>query len=241
MVLILVREDAGSSCVSGFVVRLQCLGRRCLLVRAGVFSRLSTGSSSHGHGGKLRFKIIHRQRDCSILWKFSSLPEHLSGEQPIDHSESSPSLVIYRDDEINSGKDIVGIAEGNDWHAYGSGLFDRLPVGSGISYQDDLWFCVVGLQRIRYESWHEPADYWNCACDLCELLNGSLAVESRRNGEHSSRIESAHEPGGDPDLLVGLADVENEQAVRADFEFVCYDVHRFDPCANVESGRKQLF
>src|SRR6266567_9154142 len=145
MVLILVREDAGSSCVSGFEVRLQYRGRRCLLVRAGVFSRLSTGSSSHGHGGKLRFKIIHRQRDCSILWKFSSLAEHLSGEKPIDHSESSPSLVIYRDNEINPGKHVVSIAQGNNWHAYGSSLFDCLPVGSGISDQDDLWFCVVGL------------------------------------------------------------------------------------------------
>src|SRR5205807_10343176 len=53
MVLILVREDAGSSCVSGFGAPLQCRGRRCLLVLVGVFSRLSTGSSSHGHGGKL--------------------------------------------------------------------------------------------------------------------------------------------------------------------------------------------
>src|SRR5207249_3228460 len=79
-VSILVRVDAGSSCVSGSGARLQCRGRRCLLVRVGVFSRLSTGSSSHGHGGKLRFKIIHCLRNCSILGKFSSLAEHLSGE-----------------------------------------------------------------------------------------------------------------------------------------------------------------
>src|SRR3989475_5621930 len=76
-VSILVREDAGSSCVSGSGVRLQCRGRRCLLVRVGVFSRLSTGSSSHGHGGKLRFKIIHRQWNRSVLRELSSFPEYL--------------------------------------------------------------------------------------------------------------------------------------------------------------------
>src|SRR5438876_9258397 len=79
-VSILVREDAGNSCESWSEARLQYRGRRCLLVRVGVFSRLSTGSSSHGHGGKLRFKIIYGLRNCSILWKFSSLAKHLSGE-----------------------------------------------------------------------------------------------------------------------------------------------------------------
>src|SRR6266446_591658 len=76
-VSILVREDAGSSCVFGSEVRLQCRGRRCLLVRVGVFSRLSTGSSSHGHGGKLRFEIIHRQWNRSVLRELSSFPEYL--------------------------------------------------------------------------------------------------------------------------------------------------------------------
>src|SRR6266571_43238 len=80
MGLFLVREDAGNSCVSGSGARLQYQGRRCLRVLEGVFSRLSTGSSSHGHGGKLRFKIIDRLRNRSILGKFSSLAEHLSSE-----------------------------------------------------------------------------------------------------------------------------------------------------------------
>src|SRR5438552_11769116 len=84
-VSILVRVDAGSSCVSGFGARLQCRGRRCLLVRVGVFSRLSTGSSSHGHGGKLRFKIIYCLRNCSVLGKFSSLAATLSGTLPVDN------------------------------------------------------------------------------------------------------------------------------------------------------------
>src|SRR2546427_5494906 len=77
-VLIVVPAHAGNSSVCWSEARLRCQDRRCLLVRADVFSRLS--SSSHGHGGKLCFKIIHRLRNRSVLGKFSSLSEHLSGE-----------------------------------------------------------------------------------------------------------------------------------------------------------------
>src|SRR5947199_9077499 len=124
MVLILAREDVGNSCESWSEVRLQCRGRRCLLVRVGVFSRLSTGSSSHGHGGKLRFKIIHRLRNCYVLWKFSSFTSYLSVAKPVDNGEGSPPLVVYRDHEVDTIKHVVGVAQDHDRHPYWCLTFD---------------------------------------------------------------------------------------------------------------------
>ena len=99
-VLTRVLADEENSCVSWFEVRLQYQDKMCLLALVGVFSRLS--SSSHGHGGKLRLKVINSLRDSPILRDLASFAQYLSCEQPIDNGESPSSLIVHRYYEVDS-------------------------------------------------------------------------------------------------------------------------------------------
>src|SRR5947209_8522080 len=97
----------------------------------------------------------------------------------------------------------------------------------------------MGLQRIGYQPWHEPAYNRNRSRYLREPFHGGLAVKSGGYCQHSARIESAHEPRGDSYLLVGIANVEDEQAVGADSENVPLHVHGLDSCAYVEARSEE--
>src|SRR5690348_6680025 len=134
-VWLLVLVDGGRIALSVFLVLLQCQGRMCLLVLGGAFSRLATRSSSHGHGGELRLEIIYRQWDSSVLWNFSPFSKYLASQQPVDHSQGSTSLVVYRYDQVDPGEYVVSVAESDYRYADCRRLLDRLPIRPWVCYQ----------------------------------------------------------------------------------------------------------
>src|SRR5438445_12565875 len=99
----------------------------------------------------------------------------------------------------------------------------------------------MGLQRIGYQPWHEPAYNRNRSRYLREPFHGGLAVKSGGYCQHSARIESAHEPRGDSYLLASIANVEDEQAVAADSENVPFHLHRLGSCAYVGAACHEPF
>lgn len=153
----------------------------------------------------------------------TSESEDLSAEEPPEETDGLDGLVVAGDGNVDVAKGCIGVTEGNDGDVDIRGLANGLVVDSGVSDDDDSGLPEGSGDVVGERSGSESAGNGAGTGVGGEFEDSSVAEGSAREDTDCCRVlYGCEDPGGEDELLPGLAEVEEMNTVSSTLIYIVF-------------------
>lgn len=140
--------------------------------------------------------------------------EHLTGEEPVHHTNSVLTTVVARNSDVNVLERRVSIAEGDDGNVDKASLIKSLVVSAGVGDDEDTGLRELSLDLVGERTGDEAASHVLGTSVLGVLEDSTLSEEADgADTDVSGVLNSNDDTGGEHELLPSGVEVEDVDAV----------------------------
>jgi hypothetical protein len=180
------------------------------------------GLSSGGSGGLLLLKLLLVRVDKHVNHNVPggsardrvTEAENLTSKEPVHQSDGVLTLVVARDDNVNTTEVGVSIAEGDNGAVNVGRLSQGLVVLGGVGNDQQTGLDVLGLDVVGEGTGGETSGNGVGSNILGELEDGTLGIRSTgglngTDGNVDGVLNGSNDTGSKDKLLPGLAEIDD--------------------------------